>query len=125
MRRRKLARPVIRPATRADLDKFYPPGKFKSTVTATVGLIRGKIIGCGGVAHVDGKTVAFCDFYPLARRYKVSIVRAAMKVIAEAKARHRVIYTELDPDEPGAERWVKSLGFEPTMQPRIFRWIAK
>ena len=117
--------PVIRPATRADLDRFYGTGSLPVTVRAMVGLVDGEIVGCGGISEIDGILVAFCDFAPRARRYKLAIVKAASAVIAAAQAdgaRH--IYAEADPDEPGAVRWMTSLGFRPTGQPRMYRWAA-
>lgn len=94
-------------------------------MTARVGLVRGKIVGCGGVAYVDGRVIAFCDFKPSARKYKISIVKAALKIIGEVRARGcRVMYADIDPDEPGAVRWVTSMGFKPTMKPQLYRWQA-
>ena len=119
-------RPVIRPATAEDLAKFYGAGKFASTAIATVGLINGKIVGCGGLAFVGGRTIAFCDFKKSARRYKLAIVKAARDVIAAARRNGvRVMYADLDPNEPGADRWVRSLGFVPTDKPRLYRWMAE
>lgn len=122
----KLPRPVIRPATRDDLDKLFGKGKFNLTCNAVVGLVRGKVVGGGGIAHTGGKLWAFCDLKPSAYRYKISIVRAASQVIEDAKARGaKRIWAEADPDKPMAVRWIMSLGFKPTELPRIFLWTAK
>lgn len=121
---KKTARPVIRPATREDLDKFYN-GKFRFqfTTIAMVGLVRGRVVGVGGVAYVDGKLVAFAEFKPSARRYKVTIVKAAILAIEQAKAAGaRFIWARADPREPGAVRWMTSLGFKPTNMPQMYRW---
>lgn len=126
MKPRALPKPTIRPATQEDLDRFYGKGKFGLTTTAMVGLVNGRIVGCGGIVFSGGRVIAFCDFKRAARRYKVSIVKAARDVIARARANGiRVMYADLDPKEPGADRWVRSLGFEPTDKPRIYRWMAK
>ena len=118
-----LPRPIIRQATRADLEKFYGKGNVRQTMTARVGIVRGRIIGCGGLAYIDGKVIAFCDLKPSARRYKVSLVRAAREVIDTVRATGcRVMYAQLEPGEPGAMRWTASLGFEPTKEPGLVRW---
>jgi len=120
-----LPRPVIRPATRADLAAFYGPGKLPLTVRAVVGLVDGAVVGCGGISEIDGILVAFSDFRPTARRYKLAIVKAAAAVIAEAqRSGARFIYAEADPHEPGAERWMRALGFRPTGRARFYRWAA-
>lgn len=122
----KLARPVIRTATRDDIDALFGKGKFTLTCTAIVGVVRGRVIGGGGIAYRAGELWAFCDLKPSAYRYKLSIVKIAARIIADAKANGaRRIFAEADPEKPMAERWIKSLGFEPTAKPRIFQWIAK
>lgn len=121
----KLSRPVIRPATREDVLRFFK-GWGALTVQAVVGVVRGHVVGIGGLAHIEGQLWAFSAFAPSARRYKISIVRAAAKVIADAKARGvKYIYAQADPKEPGAVRWMSSLGFRPTHQPGIYRWEWK
>lgn len=117
-------RPVIRPATRDDLIAFYGE-PLKQTVIANVGVVKGKIVGCGGAALVDGRVIVFCDFKPLARRYKISIVKAAWEVIKRLRDDGvRTMWADIDPKIDGAERWVRSLGFLPTEVPRLFRWVA-
>jgi hypothetical protein len=121
----KLPPPVIRPATRADLVAFYGQGKLPLTARAVVGLVDGKIVGCGGVTDVDGLQMAFCDVIPEARRYKLALVKAAAAIVAEVKAEARFIFAEADPNEPGAVRWITSLGFRATARPGMFRWEAR
>src|SRR4051812_34574219 len=118
-------RPIIRRATRADLDAFYGPGRLPLTVRAMVGLVNGEIVGCGGISETEGALVAFSDFRPTARRYKLAIVKAAAQVIEQAKADGaRCIFAEADPNEPGSVRWMTSLGFLPTGRPQLYRWAA-
>lgn len=120
-----LGKVTIRPATADDIARFYK-GRYPFTATAIVGVVRGRIIGCGGVGQVDGRLVAFCNLKPSARRYKISLVKAAIGIIAEAKAGGaKYIWAEADPREPGAVRWLASLGFKPTTHPRLFRWAWK
>ena len=121
---RKLAPVTIRDATRADLTKFYGEPS-KQTVIARVGIVRGRLVGCGGVAYVAGVPFVFCDLKPSARRYKVTIVKAAAALIDEIRAKGcRVMFADLDPDEQGAERWTKRMGFKPTAKPGRMKWLA-
>lgn len=117
-----LPKPVIRPATREDVDQFSP-GHAKPTVRAFVGEVDGKIIGIGGLARVDGRWFAFCDLSPAARAYKLSIVRLGRRIMADArKMGLAFVYAEPDLTEPNAKRWLASLGFEPTESPRLWKW---
>lgn len=121
----RLPKPVIRPATRADIDKFYK-GEFPLTVTAMVGTVRGHIGACWGISQVNGRLIAFCDIRPWARRYKLTIAKSAIAFVKSAQANGaRFIWTEADATEPGAARWIMSLGFKPTNHPHIYRWAAK
>jgi hypothetical protein len=123
MTRKKLAPVTIRPATRDDLEKYYRTKKIQYTQTAFVGVVRGRLVGCGGVAYAEGRVIAFCDLKPSARRYKMSIVRAAYKVIKHVQETGvKIMYAEANPDEPGAERWLTSLGFEQTTVRGIYSW---
>lgn len=123
--RRSLAPVTIRPATRRDLEKFYRTTDIRQSRIADVGVVRGRIIGCGGVAFVDGMAFVFLDLKPSARRYKVALVKAARGVIERVRTSGtRIMYANLDPDEPGAERWVRSMGFLPTDEPGLFAWRA-
>src|SRR3990167_9841860 len=125
MTRFRLSKPVIRPATRADLEKFYRTKTIKQTLSAWVAIVRGHIVACWGLAWIDGLVFVFCDLKPSARHYRMSIVRAGRAFIAEVRAKGcRVMYADRNLDEPGAVRWLKSLGFEPTRKPGLFRWQA-
>lgn len=118
----RLGKPLIRPATAADIAAFFK-GTYGLTTTAMVGTVRGRIGACWGISHVNGRLCMFCNIKPWARRYKLTIAKQAKAFMDKAKAGGaRYIWTEADPDEPGAERWILSLGFRPTNRPRIFRW---
>lgn len=120
--RRPLLKPVIRPATREDIIAFH--GKpYPFTSRAVVGLVRGRRIAIGGVGDVDGRLFAFYAMKPSARRYKVSIVKAAAAVIEAVKADGaKFIWAIVDPKEPGSRRWVEAMGFKPTVTPHRYRW---
>lgn len=108
-----VARPVIRRATRADLDTYYGPEPDRPTISAIVGELDGKLIGCGGFAHVKGILVAFCDLKDEARKYRVQLVREARKLVREMAATGKVIYATADTREPNVEHWLRCMGFEP------------
>lgn len=117
-----MPKPEVRWATPADLDRFYkahPDYKRDLTVTAMVGEVDGEIVAVGGFAHVRGFLVAFYDMDEKARPYKVSLVKAAKRMIGSVKAQ-RVVLAETSAVEPGAKRWVSSLGFR-EIAPNLYR----
>lgn len=115
----------VRPATREDIEAFSDIPN-KPTLKAWVGEVDGEIVALGGFAFSKGRWFGFCDLKDEARRYKMTIARAAKMIIAEAKKQGiRFIYAEADKDEPSAVRWLTSLGF--AVDPRtafLYRWRA-
>lgn len=104
---------MVRRATRADYMAFF--GKAEATMWALAGEVDGKIVGIGGLAHVNGRQVLFLDIAPEARRYKVTLMREAKKMMDAVKASGRAfVYAKPDPKEPAAAKWLRSLGFAPT-----------
>jgi len=106
-------RPVIRPATAADLIAFYgrPP---PASVRALVAILDGRPVGVGGLKYeggADGETllVAFSDLRPELRAYPVAIMRAARRVVASMQGRPAIALA--DPAEPGAPAFLARLGF--------------
>ena len=88
--------------------------------------LNGEIIALGGFAFSHGRWFGFVDLKDEARRYKMTIARAAKRIIAEAREQGiKFVYADADPGEPGAVRWLTSLGF--TVDPRtafLYRWRA-
>jgi hypothetical protein len=118
-----LAPPVVRPATREDLAKFYKSEKMEHTVMAKVGLARGRMYACWGLAWTGGKPFIFMDVKPLARRYKVRMMKEAYKLLSEARQRGiHTIFAARDFDEDGSGRLLDRLGFKPTMIEGIYKW---
>jgi hypothetical protein len=108
----KRSEPIVRPATREDIDVFFGP-RAKPTMKAWVGVLEGKPIGIGGLALVEGRWIAFCDLTPEARRYKRAIVKTAKMIMEEAgRCGIRFVYAEADRNEPMAIRWLVSLAFQ-------------
>lgn len=120
-----MPRLIVRPATKSDIEAFSSMAN-KPTVRAIVGEIDGKIIGLGGLALIKGRWFAFCDLTEEARAYKMTIARAAIRLMASARRDGiKFIYAEAAPDEPRALAWFASLGF--TRDPRsdhFYRWCA-
>jgi N-acetylglutamate synthase-like GNAT family acetyltransferase len=113
----------VRPATREDIEAFSDL-PMKPTLRAWVGEVDGRIIALGGFALANGRWFGFCDLKDEARQYKMTIARAGKRIIAEAKKQGiKFVYAEADRDEPGAVRWLSSLGF--SIDPRttfLYRW---
>lgn len=115
--------PVVRIATREDIEAFSPM-RNKPSLKALCLEVDGKIIALGGYAFVKGRYFGFCDLHDEARQYKMHIARAAKRFLKAARDEGiKFIYAEADPEEPGAVRWLTSLGF--AVDPRtahLFRW---
>lgn len=104
-------RAVVREATPADLARFYE-GKPVPTLRAWLGEVGDKVIGIGGYAFQMGRWVAFFDLCEMGRKYKLTMARTARMMLREAdKAGIAFLYAETNENEPGAPRWLKSLGF--------------
>lgn len=114
---------IVRPARRADLAAFYGAGW--PTLKANVMEIDGRIVAVGGIARRNGRRVAFFDLDEEGRRHPIAIGRAARRFLqAEAVCCNgRPVFAEADRAEPGAVRWLTSLGFRPLAgQEGVFRW---
>lgn len=115
----------VRAATATDIAAFSDM-TGKPTLKAWVGEVDGQIVGLAGFAFSHGRWYAFCDLREAARAHKVAIVRAGLMILAEARRMGiRYLYAEADPKEPGAVRWLTSLGF--ALDPRttyLYRWSA-
>jgi N-acetylglutamate synthase-like GNAT family acetyltransferase len=119
-------RPIIRRASREDIEAFSQL-QDKPTVKAWCMEKDGKIVGLAGLALIRGRWHAFCDLEPDARVHKISIVRTAKKIFAEARKQGiRFVYADADPKEPRAVAWMTSLGFikDPRTQ-YLYRWSGK
>ena len=115
----------MRPATQADIEAFSSlPGK--PSLRALCMELDGRIIALGGLAWSKGRWFAFADLPQEARRYKMHILKAAKRLLAEARRDGiRFIYAEMDHNERRAAAWLKSLGFH--IDPRsgtLYRWRA-
>jgi hypothetical protein len=116
---------IIRPATAEDIAAFSDMAN-KPSIRAWAAELDGRIVGLGGVVLSRGRWLGFADLTPEARPYKMTIARAAIRFLADAKARGvKFIYVEADLSEPTSLRWLESLGFH--LDPRtqyLYRWRA-
>lgn len=98
----------------------------KPTVRAIVAELEGRIIALAGIAFAKGRWFAFADITDEMRPYKMTIMRAAKRFLAEASRDGiKYIYAEASPVEPHAVAWLSSLGF--IVDPRseqLYRWSA-
>jgi hypothetical protein len=116
---------IIRPATADDIATFSDLPS-KPSIRAWVAEQDGKLLGMGGVVFSQGRWLAFVDLTDDLRPHKIAIARTAIRFLAECRRSGiRFIYAEADTKEPGASRWLTSLGFE--IDPRkqyLYRWRA-
>lgn len=115
----------LRPTEPDDIARFI--GKTIPYRARALTAWRGdEILGIGGVAMLpDGTALAFLHLAEGARRYAVALHKAALRTIAEARARGvRKIVAQADMSIPAAERWLARLGFEPVMvgDERVWVW---
>ena len=114
---------LIREAT---LDDVRAVSGFEHvpSVKAWAGEVDGRVVGVAGFAFYKGRWIGFCDLLPEARKYKMTLARGAIRAMKSAKESGiRFVYAEASTDEPGAVRWMTSLGFEKDpRKPAIYRW---
>lgn len=108
----------IVPATRADYEAAMlalhgAPEGAPTRVIGFAGKVDGRVIGVGGIAFYPNVRIAFCDVGDEARKYKVSLHRAALMTIEKAKEMgvRRIVVTEERMHEK-TPKWLLRLGFE-------------
>ena len=112
----------IRPATREDIEA-YSDAPGKPTLLAWAGEKDGRIIALGGIAYSKGRWFAFCDLDEEAKKYKMTIMRTAIRGLQEARRQGiQYIYAQADPNEPHSVAWMFSLGFVFDARVALFRW---
>lgn len=120
-----MASPTVREATREDIDRFYAMDE-KPTMRAWVVELDGEIVGFCGLARAKGRWVAFSDMKDALRPFKKVILKTGLLMMREAKrAGIRYVYSEPNPEEPNAKRFLRALGFDiDPRSPALFRWRA-
>jgi hypothetical protein len=116
----------VRPATIADVRRYYGELKTLPTVDAVVGELAGDLIGIGGFAHIQGRIVGFMDLKPAARPWVIHLYRAVREYMRKAQDEdYKIIYVEPNKDEPTADRFLRHFGFEPVDDGAVYRWKNK
>lgn len=117
---------AIRPATAEDIARFSDMAN-KPSIRAWVAEQDGRLLGMGGIALAKGRWFGFVDVTDEMLAHKITLARAAIRFLDEVKRSGvRFIYAEVSPHEPGAGRWLESLGFEFDVRSQHFyRWSAK
>lgn len=115
----------LRPAKPGDFEAVCGrPLPFR--VKAWTGEEDGQPIGMGGIGfQPDGTHVAFLCVKPGARRYKVTLHKAALLTLSEArKLGIKRLVALADPEIEQAEPWLLRLGFKPVelAGERVFVW---
>lgn len=113
--------PVIVPLEREHLVEWYGDDGRGPTVKGIAAFLDGKLIAVAGLRITAGHVIAFCDLRDEARPWKVAMHRTAVRLLDEAKARHRRILAICEEHEPTAERWLTRLGFKP-QEDGVWEW---
>jgi len=119
-----LTLPMIRPATRKDIDQLISeplPHRIRAFAVEE----NGKLLGVGGfVYQPDGTIAAFVLKAPGAEKYRVALHRAGLMAMQEAKkAGFRRVVALAEKTNPAAERWLSRLGFKQVMVEKEKAWI--
>ncbi len=92
---------------------------------AFTGKIGDEILGIGGIANLpDGTKLAFAHLNDEARKYPISLHRAGIMVLKQARESGiRRIVAIADKSQPAAGRWLERLGFRPEIKDGIEVYI--
>ncbi|MGE0584112.1 MAG: hypothetical protein AB7O39_03150 [Flavobacteriaceae bacterium] len=103
----------IVPLRHEHLMQWYGDDGRAPTVKGIAAFVDGELAAIAGFRITQGVVIAFCDLKESARPFRHAIHRTALKLMDEAKARHRRIVAVCDEREPTAPKWLRRLGFEP------------
>lgn len=119
-----LTLPIIRPATRADIDQLISePLPYRIRAYAVED--NGKLLGVGGFAYQPHDTIAaFVLKAPGSEKYKLALHRAGLMAMREARELgFRRIVALAEKTNPAAERWLARLGFKQVMIEGAKAWV--
>lgn len=120
----EMARVEIRPTVAADLPHLTA-APLPWRIKAMTGLVDGEIVGVAGIGFpLNGAIVAFAQLTPAARAHKFALHRAALRFLDEC-AREGIAEIVALPDVavPGAESWLRHLGFTPLARNGQQVWV--
>jgi hypothetical protein len=110
--------PKIRPATHADLERFY--GRFPWTFRAFAAELDGEVLGIGGIYYHREYVVAFSHAKDDAhQKYPFTAARMTKKIMGLVDGRPCIAI--VSDTIPGAPALLERLGFEKT-EGRVWRW---
>ena len=115
--RHTTSRLKYRPATREDIDLFYP--NLKHTFKAWVVENDERPLGIGGVYYDGDFIIAFSRFDPELRKHPLAMARGTMKIMEIV--RDKPCLAIADENIPGSEELLKRLGFKP-IEGRVYKW---
>lgn len=101
----------IIPLTHEHMREWFGDIGGVPTIKGIAGFVDGKLVAVAGFRIFRGEVLAFCGLKDEARPFKVAMHRTAVRLMDEAKRRHKRIIAQCDPDEPTAPAWLRRLGF--------------
>ena len=108
-----------RPATRGDIELFYPA--LKHTFKAWVVENDERPLGIGGVYYDGDFVFAFSRFDPELRKYPLAMARGAKKIMEIVKDKPCLAIA--DENIPGASKLLERLGFK-SIDGHIYKWTS-
>ncbi len=108
-----MAKVEIVPLERQHVVEWYGADGTRPTVKGIAGFVDGQLVAIAGLMFSGGNVIAFCNLKDEARPYRTAIHRTAVRIITEAKRRHRRIIAYCEGSEPTAPKWLSRLGFVP------------
>lgn len=96
-------------------------------VRAKTAVLDGRVIGLGGIGHLeDGTVIAFGRITDEFRRHPVKLHKAGLEVFREARERGiREIFATADPSVPRAGAWLERLGFSALESDGKTVWVMR
>lgn len=102
---------VIRPVTRADMEKFY--GTHPRTVRAVAVELDGEVVCIAGVAIEKGRIEAFSDLREGVDVPKITVYRYAHQIMRWIMDLQLPVMVTQNPERSNSHRFLVSMGFTP------------
>lgn len=120
-----MAKVKARPITSKDIDRFVMLDE-KPPLHGFCIEIDGEVEGMIGIMLIDGNWTIFANLTEAARRFKMHIMRSAVRVMDIARNLGiSQIRADKAESEPMADKWLKNLGFIPEQKSCItYVWKA-
>lgn len=111
--------PVFRPATKKDVEEFYP--EASQTFHAYVVEINGEVLGIGGIYYIGNFLVAFAKNKPELDAYPFTKARGAKKIMNIIGDRYCIAFA--DTKIPEAPKLLERLGFQ-HVEGNTYQWMS-